>query len=508
MGRLNKIAEIIVIAFGVIIGLILVLQKNLNDYDSKLDLYELNITDTMIGCLLYMFLFMILIFVSNKFIISEKKYIGLNITITILFEIVFCVFLIWGSKIYFRSESGAVYDLAIRFVNNDYSAVIPTGSYLAIHPQQYGIIFILEVIMRMLNVKNGLIFQLMNIFLLVCSTLATYGIIWKINSKKTALTAYSIFQITFLPLMLYVPVAYGDLPSTCLILISVYFIIKIFENTKFMIMWMILATGTITLSCMFKKNSLVCLVAIILSVIAILLKRCDIRKFLWIMITACLAIASVPSIQKFYEWRADSESGKGIPMVAYISLSMQEGLGAPGAWSGYHGNLFLSNNYDHDATKKQAIEDIKNSISNFIDNPEYMRDFYIEKIAYQWTEATFDGVGWGVGNAFVGDVSPFVDNIQNGYMNIVIGVVANWHQSVVYLSFLIGMILCIIDIKKKREMKIGKMLLITMLIGGFLFELIWESSARYVMIYYTMMIPIASDAIARIYNIKDEIQSD
>lgn len=322
---------------------------------------------------------------------------------------------------------------------------------------------------------------------------------YKMVAQKSAVIAYGLLQITFFPFFFYVAVAYGDLPATCLTTIAVYLLMHVFEGKRFQIFWMISATFVLILDCMFKRNALICLIAVILVSLVMLFKKFDGKRMVWLLLTAFFAVMAVPFAQKTYEIRAGQESGKGIPMITYISLSMQQGLGGPGAWSGYHTDLFLQNDYDYEATFEQAKEDIRESLSAFAADPKYMLHFYTEKVAYQWTEGSFDGMSWGIGNGFAADKSPWQSSIVNGKAHEIFAVIANWHQSVVYSAFMLAMIVAFVDIRKKQALCFGKMVLITMVIGGFLFELIWESSSRYVMMYYAMMIPVAAEAISRIY---------
>lgn len=256
-----------------------------------------------------------------------KGHLIVNLLLTLVFELLFCMTLIIGSRIYFSSDFGAVYNLAIQFKQGDYAAIVPKDSYLSFWPQQYGIIFVYEMLMRLFGKTNGMLIQLMNIGLVLLGTLAGYGILWKLSPRRSAVTAYSLLWIGFFPFFFHAAVAYGDIPATCLILVAVYCMMCAFEPKGHRGLWMTAASVSVILATVFKKNVLVCLVALVLVSAVMLLKKFEAGKVLWLLLTFILAMGAVPFIQKTYEMRAGQESGRGIPMVSFIAMSVQEGLG-------------------------------------------------------------------------------------------------------------------------------------------------------------------------------------
>ena len=498
MSKLIKAAEWTVVILGTVIAAILLTEKIFFSFDSVTWEYRNNVQKFIVMCFVYTFVFLCICRATERSL-SPKRCMIVCISVTILFELLFCLSLIIGGKYYFSSDAGVLTNLALRFMEGDYSAVSPKDSYLTFHPHQYGMIFIFETIMRVLDVKNGMIFQLMNIVLVLLGTLSGFGIVWKIRPCITGIIGFSMLQITFFPLFFYVAVAYGDLPSICITLMAVYCLMNIFEGKRYVGLWMLLTTILLIVNCLFKKNSVICLIAIVLVCLVEQLRHFSVKKCIWLVVTVFAVLLTGPMIQKYYEGLAGRESGKGMPMVTYIAMSMQEGLGGPGSWSGYHTDLFMRNNYDYDVTHEMAMEDIKESMTYFAENPLYMLEFYLKKISYQWTEGTFDGIAWGLGNGFAADKTAWVDEICNGKARVVFAEIANGHQCVVYTLFLCGMLFTWKSLLDKKRIPLVKMLFIVMVIGGFLFELIWESSSRYVMIYYTMMLPLSVDALCELY---------
>lgn len=499
MKKLVTVAEWVVAVFGTLIGAILLAEKIFYSFDRITREYCFNLQHVILGCLIYGTLLALIYALAGR-ICSTKKYITVHIVITLFFEIAFCLVLMWGSRIYWDSDAGAVYDLAVRFAQGDYSAVVPRDSYLAIWPFQYGIISVYEILMRCVGTFNGKLIQAMNLGLLSAGTLASYGILWKISPRRLSVTANSLLWMTFYPFFFHATIAYGDLPAICLVLVAVWFLLRVFDGSGHKGVNMILTSVALIFACIFKTNTLICLTAVALVSGVLLLKKFDVKKVLWLVLTIILSVQAVPTIQRIYEIRAGQESGDGIPMITYIAMSMQEGLGGPGSWNGYHADLYLRNNYDRETTTKQAKQDINKSVEHFVDNPEYMLDFYVKKVAYQWTEGSYDGVEVLECTYRTGSKSPWVKSIVEGSANAVFTRIANWHQSVLYVAFIVSMLMLVKDLKKGTEFAPGKMYLTVMIIGGFLFELIWESASRYVMMYCVMMFPLAAEGVSWIYD--------
>ncbi len=496
MKRLVSIAEWVVAVFGTLIGAILLAEKVCYSFDEITEKYYFNLHHVVLGCLIYGAVFCLLFALLGK-IRSDRRFIAANIAITLLFEMVFCLTLIIGSRIYWGADAGAVYDLAVRFGQGDYSAVAAQDSYLALWPYQYGIIFIYEMLMRCTGIINGKLIQLMNLALMTMGTLAGYGVLWRISPRRSSITAYSLLWMTFFPFFFQITLAYGDVPGICLVIVAVYFTLRVFdEGVRRGALHMFTASAAIILACIFKTNVRICLIAMLLVSAVMLLRRFDMKKVLWLLLTLFLAVSSVPIIQRCYEERAGRESGSGVPMVTYIAMSMQEGLGGPGSWNGYHADLYLRNNYDHEATVEQARRDIQKSMERFLNDPGYMLSFYTTKVAYQWTEGSYNGIRVLAATYQTESKSPWVRNIIEGPARKHFVRIANWHQCVLYVAFMISMLLLLRDLRQKKGFCPGKMYLTVMVIGGFLFELIWESASRYVMMYCVMMFPLAAESVS------------
>lgn len=86
-------------------------------------------------------------------------------------------------------------------------------------------------------------------------------------------------------------------------------------------------------------------------------------------------------LRTFYEQRSGVAINDGAPMILYVAMGMQKGEGAPGWSNGYilH-NYWGASDFDAEASTAMAVQDIRTSAKEFVDNPGYAFRFYVEKL--------------------------------------------------------------------------------------------------------------------------------
>ena len=85
------------------------------------------------------------------------------------------------------------------------------------------------------------------------------------------------------------------------------------------------------------------------------------------------------------------ELGKGVPMIAYVEMGLQDSDVAPGWYNGYNWSVYENNNGDYDVANSQAKSDLGNTLSYYIIHPENLFIFYIERQFLEWCNPDFKG---------------------------------------------------------------------------------------------------------------------
>lgn len=402
------------------------------------------------------------------------------------------------------SDQKSIYEIAVRAMNHDLLPVAPEGSYLSLWPFQSGIILIYELILRVFPGADHLTIQMCNLpFVLLLVVSGTF-LVKRLFSSERAVTFWLLLTPFCLPYYLYINFMYGEIPSIGLLFFAAWMLAEAFRKGRTgrgRLLCEILAVGGAALAVVYRKNSLIFVVACVLVMGVLFLAEKRVRPLVLggVLLCACLLAGVLP--QKLYEYRAGNVMGEGVPAVSYFAMGMQDGGAAPGWWNGYHSNLFIESGYDVQKVKEDSISSIKNSLAVFASDPGYAASFYYRKLVTQWCDENYSCF-YGTA-ALYGDRTVLAWDIYDGKLHKRFLEVMNIHQLVVYTGFFCFCILSAVrHFRKQKEPEnsisqdmAGLLLLIT-IIGGFLFSIIWEGNSRYVLPYMVMMLPYAAGGFA------------
>ena len=98
------------------------------------------------------------------------------------------------------------------------------------------------------------------------------------------------------------------------------------------------------------------------------------------------------SICKMYEVRSGMEIAEGIPMYTHIAMGLQENEGLYGWDSSYSKAVYYGAECDSELTEEISKEDIRKSISGFVENPTYAGVFFKGKLLSQWNQPLYQSL--------------------------------------------------------------------------------------------------------------------
>ena len=394
------------------------------------------------------------------------------------------------------ADAKACYDIAIRFLNSEFGAVVPRDSYLSLWPYQTGLIFILEKMMRIFHTSDLLLFQEMNCLYLLLIIVSGYCIVCMRGRRMEGRIIYLLLMASYYPLLFSVSTVYGDLPGLAWIMVSMtcymlYY--KLDNNTLKYIAGIGFIVSTV-LACIYKGNSLIYIVALLLITFVQQFRKLDVKIVVIVCLATILSISSTDITQRYYEYYAGNICGKGMPTTGWLAMGLQyNGEEAiPGGWNGFHSNTFIAVGYDHEESDKIFKESIKDSLKEFADRPGFACEFFYNKILKQWANQTH-GTFWGMNASYNTSRSQdayWVRYIENTQYRELLNFM-DYHESIIYGIILIACFTLFVRRLKGQKIEWMYLLPITTFIGGFLFSLIWEGQTDVVMMYPIMMLPIA-----------------
>lgn len=496
--KIRNIAEWVILVMAGMILCYITVVSFLYHFDGVNSVPLSGNTVAVVGAVLLMG---VVVFLVTKLLTPLQKrfpYVDrLLLVLVVLWSCGFSLAFVNGAKVLPDSDARSVYDIAVRMFQGDMGAVVPTGSYLSICPYQTGLIFLFEKIMRLCGYTDPMILQYCNVIYVAVAVVSGYGILQCLTKRLEVIVGYLLFIGGFFPMFLYTTLVYGDLPSMALILFSswMFLLLEKSQKGKLCLVYGVLGMGASILACTYRRNSLIYVIALVAICVVRLLMKNNWRLMAWVAVTAILSLLSTTFTQKYYEFYAQNECGPGIPSIAYVAMGMQEGVAAPGFWNGFHSNTYMSTGYDFEETTRISKEAIAQSLETFREQPDYMAQFYFLKTTCQWADASY-GCFNHVEKLYLEDRSEWALSIMHGEKHAPLLEWMDWYQSIIYFYALVAVVDAIAQRVRGRHLNLFSCVPLVTVIGGFLFSILWEASAKYTIPYMLCLIPVAAYGMA------------
>lgn len=375
--------------------------------------------------------------------------------------------------------------------NSDFynSAYYNGYSYFNYYPFQLGFVFICEIIYRIFGVSSSMPVQILNV---ICVALAYLGIakITKLIFKRRAIEFISIILLAgcFQP-VLFCTFAYGNIIGMCCAVWASYFLIKYFQNTKYLLL--LPCAVLLVLSTLAKYNNMIYLVAFVIMLVVHTVKA---KKWQSIAFALALCIATVGVSNLViisYEKRANVQFANGVSQIMYLDMGLNESSMAPGWYNGIALSAYKNNNLNDEIAKDQALKDVKRRLDVFSSDAEYTLDFFGKKILSQWNEPTFESIWVSEVKQHTEPINKVVTSVYDGSLGQFLELYFNLYMQIIYLLFAIG-IYCLF---LRKMTNIETILLPLVILGGFGYHMLFEGKSQYILTYIILLIPVASFAL-------------
>lgn len=371
--------------------------------------------------------------------------------------------------------------------------------YFKHFPFQLGYVFYSELMMRLLPVKDFYLhIEAANILFLAGGYLAILNFMETVfhNERVTKLTML-LLALCLQP-VLFSTFLYGTIPGLFFALWAVAQTASYLKNGG----WKhaLLASVYLALAVLMKQNYLIVLAAVcIILVLAMIQKpRWLHAGFLVMAVIMVFSLGSAVTLQ--YEKRSGAEFGGGIPIISWAAMGLNEGY----TTSGWYNVKYTVRNFDeHEGNAREAsaqsAEEIKTRLKKMKEDPAYAGEFFGQKILSQWNEPTYQSIWtnqvrghynngpWGLAKFAQGAGEGAV----KGYMNF-------------YQQFIFACVLAALaQLIRRGDLRLAILPLI--LLGGFLYHLIFEGKSQYIEPYFVMMVPLAAYGLHLILTLFDRV---
>ena len=445
----------------------------------------------IIEIIMFVVVFLLIVFLVKKVLRKVPS----KILLTVLFLCVFPLFLLWVNtlKLVPEADQKMIHEMALSFLEGGIGYYLQTSFYLDLYPYQFGLTFFVSLIYKIFG-SNYMYILFINCACSIINMLIIYyisKILFKSeNIQKILVILLSVFSIYW---MFFNAHFYGNIIGLTFALLAVLFALLYLEKNKF---YHLFFSGTfISIAILLKTNYQIFLCGIILVLILDIIKKWKLKPLLLFpifLIGYFIIDLGYSGILKYN----DVNLSEGIPMIAFVYMGMDEPTTmSPGWYNAVTVKLYENNHFDQDKVTENSLKLIKERTEYFIQNPNELINYYSQKIGSTWLNPTFQTI-WcslpGVRYMFNQDYAHYISyhpkvlSMVGGNLYKFEEFAFNIYQIIVFIFASIGVF------KISKDIDLKKAFLLIIFAGGFVFHIIWETKAIYVIQYYFLLLPFAA----------------
>lgn len=401
---------------------------------------------------------------------NRRRNMGILLGAVLLHCAVFCT--VWNmmAQSALRADPLYIHAIAGGFATGDVS---PSGmDYLYTYPHQAGQALLLELVYRLFGYENLMAFRSLNTLGVLVFVFCGFKITEQLWHKDAAKVNFLLLSAGFLPLLIYTNVIYGEVLAVAGVSLAVWmFLLWLEEKKIWQAVTMLLA---LVFAVYMKNNALIAAVAIGCVMLCKAVSEKKQKLALWILPLIGVLVLAQPAMTKLYEYRSGWQLDQGMPRNLWAAMGLQgEGM-TSGWWNEFPDKVYKEQaGYDPQAAKELGDAAITFSLEGFAEHPKAAVKFFGQKFVSQWNDASH-GCQVSAGS----QETPFLEWWMNG-----------WHSLILFGAFAFALLW----FKKKAE--IQEVLPMLILLGGFLFHMVWEVKGRYGFFYFALLLPASAAGI-------------
>jgi hypothetical protein len=382
------------------------------------------------------------------------------------------------------------------FLEGDYSRLQSDELYFYEYPYQLGYVLVCQIVNTFFKDDNYfLALQMLNLFSLIAIFLALIKVSKDVFKTKRVVNLTIFMCFGFIASIMFTTFVYGNLLGFALASWAVALTIRYTQTNKKYLM--VVSAVLLGISIMVKSNNMIVLLAIC---IILLIKFLDTKKLydlVSIVLCGVIGLNLLNVVIYSYERKADVDLGSGVPKILWMNMGLHEATDKACGWynGAYTVSIYEHNDCDSELATQEGIKQIKEQIDMFCNNQTYMAKFFSEKVLSQWNEPTFDSIWISQSRGHTKDVPQYVNDIYEGNLGEYVKFIMNQYQQLLYIGAFIGLVLLY------RHREVYYYLVPLVILGGFMYHLLFEAKAQYVITYALLLIPICAYGLEYILSV-------
>ncbi len=461
-----------------------------NDYSVEI---PIAIKDNIFLNVLIIILIFFLIYLINKLINKFIDKINTNILMIVVSLIMIFVSIIWilSSNSLPDADQAYVCTYADEFNHGNFEGLL-MGQYLGMHHHQLGMVSMLRIIFSLFGDYNYRAFQIINALalglLVISGDMLIRNMHFNINKKKTEIY-YLLLMLLCIPLYIYTDFVYGEILTISFMFLTLWMLLTYLNKHKWYNLLICLIAGTI--SCLVRRNTIIFIIACtLILIIKVIIEhnRYVITSLITIILAGTLSFV-IPNIQYGKYIPHDS---KEMPSSLYIAMGLR---GENGYYEGYNLTTYRNCGFDTIKANEVATKYINERLTYFNSNKDEAYTFFYNKLNIQWNVPMFQCLI--MNHEFNGNPGHLASLVYEGNLNNLLNIVSNYyHLFIITTCF----IFVIYSFKNRKHLQLEDYIFLVFIIGGFLFSIMWEAKARYILPYFVAMIPYSAITIGLFLN--------
>lgn len=394
-----------------------------------------------------------------------------------------------------ETDQKMINDIAIAILDGNISSFTSEAQYLFLYPFQFGLALLVSLIYKIFGI-NYLYIEYINAFCSIANMILIYYIS-KIIFKNENIQKILVFLLTGFSLywMFFNVHFYGNIIGLTFALIALLFSILYLEKNKFY--YLIPAGLSISFSIIIKSNYNIFLCGIIVILLLDIVKKWNLKTLAIIPIFIVSYFSINLSYNIIFQKNTNLDTSNcGVPMISYVYMGMSEPTDLSAGWyNSVTVDLFRNNNYDVEKTSDASKQLIKQRLIYFLQNPKEFIHYYSEKIGSTWLNPTFQTI-WcslpGVRYRYYEEYANYI-SYHGKALSMVGGNLAKLEEKYFDIYQIIIFTFTALGIFKiSKDLNLKQAIIPIIFIGGFMFHIIWETKAIYVIQYYFILLPYAA----------------
>lgn len=380
-------------------------------------------------------------------------------------------------------------------------AVPSPHAYFSYYPFQTGPMLWYVFAGAIFGSHNIIAFQILNAFAITGLVAALWRLGTLIGLDDAGHAALATLLATCVPLLMFATFVYPNAVGFSITVTGVVLIAQAFRAQHTWSCILILVAGFLVcgIGVILKSTFIILMLAAIIGIVLVVIAN---RKW-WQGAAAIVSFGAAYMLTKLplrvIEHITHQDFGKGMPMLSWITLGLNEREGTmPGWWTGIPLHTFHQTHGDYEQQSQVAKDFVMERMQHFTHNPGEAMDFFSEKLASEWAEPTFMTSVYSQLGSSAHGFTGLPEWLLSGTGAARLTTYENVSQTVLYALALTGVIAMLISVVRSaaRPMEdataFARTFLCAAFLGGFLCYLFWEAKGIYTLPFYLLLFPLAA----------------